>query len=229
MESEFQTIYQRVSDGEITKEERKERISELEELLQKKEGFLVLYDQYTDVKENSDNRYLLNTNAWDALLSNDRLDYLLVIFVMLLASECFGMEITSEMDVLLRISKKGEKNLGLYKLILVTFVSGFSFILEFLIRILFYHSKYGFTHGDYPLQSLSDFQYFSGDVTLMEAGFGIFMWKLLGVVMWSVILCALMIWLRTYALAMIVAFSGITIAYVAMPKDVFFYATISRR
>lgn len=223
MESEFQTIYQRVSDGQLTREESKERLTELEENLQKKEGFLVLYDQYTDVKTNAANRYLLNTNAWDALLSDDSLDFLLVIFIMLIAGVCFGMEITSEMDVMLRITKKGEKNLGFYKLMLVTIVSSFSFILEFLIRILFYHLKYGFTHGDYPLQSLSEFHDFSGEVSLIEAGIGICMWKLLGVVMWSAILCALMLWLRKYALVMITAFSGITMAYAGMPKEYFRY------
>lgn len=219
MESEFQTLYQKVSAGKLTKEESKERLSELETSLQKKEGFLVLYDQYTDAKANRENRYLLNTNAWDALLSNDSLDFFLVIFVMLVASVCFGTEITSEMDVMLRICQKGEKKLGFYKLSLVMLISGFSFILEYAIKVVFYHLKYGFTHGDYPLQSLSDFHDYSGEVSLMGASFGIVMWKLMGVVMWSSIVCALMLWLRKYALVMIAAFSGFVLAYLGIAKE----------
>lgn len=219
MESEFQTIYQKVSDGKLTKEESKERLSALEEKLQKKKGFLELYDQYTDAKANSSNRYLLNTNAWDALLSNDSLDFLLIIFVILISSVCFGTEITSEMDIMLRISKNGEKKLGFYKLRLVIMICSFNFVLGYLIKVWFYHLKYGFTHGDYPLQSLNDFHDFVGDVSLVGASFGIFMWKLLGVIMWSAIVCALMLWLRKYALVMVAAFSGLTLAYVGIAKE----------
>lgn len=223
MESEIQTIYEKVSDGNLTNEESKLRISELEETLQKKEGFLVLYDQYTDAKTNRSNRYLLNTNAWDALLSDGSLDFFVIIFIMLIASVCFGSEIVSEMDVILRISLKGEKWLGLYKLRLVMVVSSLSFILEYAIKIWFYHIKYGFSHGDYPLQSLSGFQSYLGEVSLLEASFGIFMWKLLGVVMWSVIVCALMLWIRKYAIVMITAFSGLIMAYVGISKEYFKY------
>lgn len=223
MESELQTIYEKVSDGKLTKGESKLRISELEKTLQKKEGFLVLYDQYTDAKTNRSNRYLLNTNAWDALLSDGSLDFFVIIFVMLIASVCFGSEIASEMDVMLRISLKGEKRLGLYKLRLVMVVSSLNFILEYAIKIWFYHIKYGFSHGDYPLQSLSGFQSYLGEVSLLEASFGVFMWKLLGVVMWSVIVCALMLWLRKYAIVMITAFSGLIMAYVGISKEYFKY------
>lgn len=223
MESEFQTIYEKVSSGKLTKEESKLRISDLEEKLQKKEGFLALYDQYTDAKINCSNRYLLNTNAWDALLSNDSLDFLLIIFVMLIGSVCFGSEITSEMDVMLRISMRGEKRIGLYKLMLVTLVSSLSFTLKYMVKIVFYHIKYGFSHGNYPLQSLFDFHSYLGEVSLLEASFGIFMWKLLGVVMWSVMVCSLMLWLRKYAIVMITAFSGLTMAYVGISKEYFKY------
>lgn len=219
MESELQTIYEKVSDGKLTKEESKLKISELEEGLQRKEGFLALYDQYTDAKINRSNRYLLNTNAWDALLSDGSLDFFVIIFVMLIASVCFGSEIASEMDVMLRVSLKGEKRLGLYKLRLVMVVSSLNFSLEYAIKIWFYHIKYGFSHGDYPLQSLSGFQSYLGEVSLLEASFGIFMWKLLGIVMWSVIVCALMLWLRKYAIVLITAFSGLLMAYVGISKE----------
>lgn len=223
MEREFQTIYEKVSDGRLTKEESKLRIAELEKVLQKKEGFLVLYNQYTEAKTKRSNRYLLNTNAWDALLMDGSLDFLLVIFIMLIASVSFGSEITSEMDVMLRISVKGEKRLGIYKLKLVVLVSCLSFILEYAVKILFYHFKYGFSHGDYPLQSLSDFQSYSGEVTLLEASVGIFMWKLLGVVMWCMIVCALMLWLRKYVVVMITAFAGLIVMYVGISKEYFKY------
>lgn len=219
MESEFQTIYQKVSEGKLTKEESKSRISELKEELERKEGFLVLYDQYTEAKLARNNRYLLNTNAWDSLLSGESLDFLLIIFIMIIGCVSFGMEITSEMDVMLRISLNGEKKIGIYKLSIVVLISSLSFVLQQSIRILYYHIRYGFSHGEYPLQSLCKFQTYDGEISLLQASIGIFAWKLLGVILWSVLVCACMLWLRQYTVVMISAFSGIIMSYVGISKE----------
>ncbi|MCM1237454.1 MAG: hypothetical protein NC489_45895, partial [Ruminococcus flavefaciens] len=108
-ESEIQTIYRKYSNGEFPEDEYRRKLSELEELMEKKQGFTVLFDQYSHARENTKNRYLLNTNAWDALLSNDTLNIPLVLVVMLVALLVFGVEYSSEMDILLRMSKKGER------------------------------------------------------------------------------------------------------------------------
>ncbi|MBD5090036.1 MAG: DUF5050 domain-containing protein [Clostridiales bacterium] len=216
MESEFQTIYQKVSDGNITMDAYRKRIKELKQCLERKNGFLVLYDQYTEAKENKTNRYLLNTNAWDALLSDESLDIPLVIFIIIIACVCFGVEIYSEMDIMLRISQKGERKLGLFKLLIVIMLSVISVIFEYFIRIAFLQVKYGFTHGEYPLQSLTYFKEYVGNVSLFEASIGIFLWKVLGCIMWSVIISALMIWFRKYALTVIVSLAGIILSYVGI-------------
>ncbi|MBD5544819.1 MAG: DUF5050 domain-containing protein [Lachnospiraceae bacterium] len=216
MESEFQTIYQKVSDGEITIAECRERIEELNSCLEKKKGFLVLYEQYADAKENKTNRYLLNTNAWDALLSNESLDIPLVIFIMIIACVCFGVEIYSEMDILLRMSQRGERKSGFFKLLVVIMFSVISMILEYAVRIGFLQVKYGFTHGEYPLQSLTFFREYTGNVSLIEASLGIFLWKILGCIMWGIITSALLLLFRKYALAMIVSIAGIILPYVGI-------------
>lgn len=219
MESEFQTIYRKVSNGQLTREESGKRIEELEAHLRMKKGFLALYDQYMEAKEDGDSRYLLDTAPWEAMLSADRLELPLILFVLLLACVCFGMEITSEMDVMLRISVNGEKRVGAYKLVLVTAMSVLGFLAEYGIRAAVYQWKYGFDHGDYPLQSLAVFHSYSGTVSIMEACVGIFLWKLLGVLLWSVIACALMVWLRNYMVTMMGAFSGLILAYIGIPKE----------
>ncbi len=216
MESEFQTIYQKVSRGEITIDECRERIEELNLCLERKKGFLVLYEQYAEAKENTTNRYLLNTNAWDALLSNESLDFPLVIFIMIIACVGFGVEIYSEMDILLRSSQKGERKLGLFKLLVVVMLSVISVVLEHLIRIVFLQVKYGFTHGEYPLQSLKFFKEYTGDISLFEAGLGIFLWKVLGCIMWGVIISALMLLFRKYALTMIASIAGLILTYIGI-------------
>lgn len=224
MESEFQTIYQKVSSGEITIEECRERIEELNLCLEKKKGFLVLYEQYAEARENAANRYLLNTNAWDALLSDENLDYPLIIFIMIIACISFGVEIYSEMDILLRSSQRGERKLGLFKMFVVIMLTVISVVLEHLIRIVFLQVKYGFTHGEYPLQSLKFFKEYTGDVSLFEAGLGIFFWKVLGCIMWGIIISALILLFRKYSLTMIASFAGLILTYIGIsPAHIKYY------
>lgn len=216
MESEFQTIYQKVSCGEITIDECRERIEELNLCLERKKGFLVLFEQYAEAKENITNRYLLNTNAWDALLSKESLDVPLVIFTMIIACVCFGVEIYSEMDILLRSSQRGERKLGLFKLFVVIMLSVISVVLEHLIRIAFLQVKYGFTHGEYPLQSLNFFKEYTGAVSLFEAGLGIFFWKVLGCTMWCIIISAFMVLFRKYSFTMVASIAGLILTYIGI-------------
>lgn len=218
-ESEYQTIYEKVSDGKMTVAECEDRLSELNIILGRKAGFEALYEQYTLAKENRSNRYLLNTNAWEELLTKEQLDYVLILFSCILACVCFGSEITSEMDVMLRIVKNGEKRVARNKLILVISGSTGFFVLKYLLKLVFLQNKYGFTHGEYPVQSIAYFQEYENTVSLQEVAAGCFLWKLLGCVLWAVLVSAAIVWLRKYALAMLVTLSGMVLSYVGIAVE----------
>lgn len=218
-ESEYQTIYEKVSDGEMTVSECENRLSELNVILGRKEGFEALYEQYTLAKENRANRYLLNTNAWEGLLTKDHFDYVLILFSCILACVCFGSEITSEMDVMLRIAKNGEKRVARNKLILVVGCSTVFFVLEHLIKLVFLQSKYVFTHGEYPVQSISYFQEYAKTASLQQVAAGCFLWKLLGCVLWTVIVSVAIVWLRKYAIAMVATLSAMVLSYVGITLE----------
>ena len=44
-------------------------------------GYDVLYKQYLYARENQENRYLLDTNAWEALISDESLDIGLLLAI----------------------------------------------------------------------------------------------------------------------------------------------------
>lgn len=218
-ESEYETIYKKVSDGKMTVAACEKRLSKLNVILGRNAGFEALYEQYKHAKEQRSNRYLLNTNAWEGLLTEEHLDYALLLFSCILACVCFGSEINSEMDVMLRIAKNGKKRIAREKLALVVFGSVIFFILEYLLELIFLQNKYGFTHGGYPVQSISYFQEYDKTASLIDVAVGCFLWKLFGCVLWTVLVSAAIIWLRKYTLAMIVSLSGMVLSYVGITAE----------
>ncbi|MFD1904795.1 hypothetical protein ACFSQ7_13205 [Paenibacillus rhizoplanae] len=55
-------------------------------------GYELIYDQYTYIREHPADRYFLYRNGWDGLLSNDTLDLLWVLLVVLLVAPVYCYE-----------------------------------------------------------------------------------------------------------------------------------------
>lgn len=218
-ESEIQTIYKEFSEGGIPEEKYREKLFSLEKEMQEKQGFMALYDQYSYAREDTERRYLLNTNAWNALLSDDSLNIPLILAIMILALLIFGTEYTCEMDILLKISVNGERNIARKKITMMLLISGSLSILDYLERILYFHFRYGFTHGKYPLQSLSYFSEYTKDCTLSEAMLLTLVWKLLGALLWGTIVSIMIVLTKKYSLTMLFGVSGVMLIHYGIPNS----------
>lgn len=218
-ESLLQTIYQKYSSGEWTEEEYRSRLGELERLMATKEGYDVLYSQYLYARENPKNRYLLDTNAWEALISKESLDMGLLFVIMISAAACFGRENVSEMDTIIRMSVNGGRKTAAGKILLVILLSSSLCILDFCIQAAFFHWGYGFGHGDYPVQSLEFGSAYEGDMSLTGAAESICLFRMAGGVLWGLIAGAAVVVLKNYALSMSAALSLILLPYYALPRQ----------
>ena len=218
-ESLLQTIYQRYSRGELTQEAYRAELEELEQLQASKKGYDVLYRQYLYARENPENRYLLDTYAWDSLISKDSLDLKLLIIIMIFALLCFGRENVSEMDTIIRMSVNGVKKTAREKILLVIFLSLSVCILDVLIRIAYFQWGYGFHHGDYPVQSLSFYSGYEGSISLTGAAFRIFLFRMAGCMLWGLTVSAATVVLRKYATSMFVTLALILLPYYGFPKQ----------
>lgn len=218
-ESLLQTIYQRYSLGELTEEAYRSQLEELEQLQASKKGYDVLYEQYLYAREKPENRYLLDTYAWDSLISKDSLDLRLLIIIMIFALLCFGRENVSEMDIIIRMSINGERKTAKEKILLVILLSLSVCILDFFIQIVYFHWGYGFNHGDYPVQSLVFYSGYDGSISLMEAAFRICLFRMVGCVLWGLTVSAAIVVLRKYATSMLVTLALILLPYYGFPKQ----------
>lgn len=218
-ESRLQTIYQDYSDGKLNNFEYRTLLADLDQELKRESGFQALYDQYLYVRENFANRYLLDTNAWDALLSEDSLNILLSITIMVLSLLLFGTEINNEMDILIRVSEYGEKRAAKEKLIVISSLSVGLCLLDFLMRLIFYQYKYGFTHGDYPLQSLDYFAEYTGNCSLFRATCSILLLRMFGCWFWALFVSAVIIQLKKYSLALVSSLSPLLLLYYGLPDS----------
>ncbi|MFD2880043.1 hypothetical protein ACFTAO_35320 [Paenibacillus rhizoplanae] len=143
-------------DGVIEEAEFLAGTLPLERVLQNERGYELIYDQYTYIREHPADRYFLYRNGWDGLLSNDTLDLLWVLLVVLLVAPVYCYEYENKMDMLLLTVRKGTFQQSVCKicmaLLSVALLSLLMSYMEFVFQL-----KYGLEHGNYPLQSLSYF------------------------------------------------------------------------
>lgn len=163
-----QTTYEKYYDGQISEAELKKKVSPLMEKLKRRAGFDVVYQQYLFVRENPGNRYFLYTNGWDALLSHDSPDYLLILVLFLLLAPVYCEEGKCQMDILTATMKKGGTYLSRHKIIISGLITLFLCVSSIAVEILFCSIRYGLPHGAFPLQSLPLFGTSTKAVSLLQ-------------------------------------------------------------
>lgn len=200
-------------DGKITEQEYLFVADPLEKLLQNEKGFQVIYEQYTYIREHPANRYFLYTNGWDGLLSNDNLDFLWLLLLLLLVVPVFCYEFESRMDALLLTVRKGTKHHTICKIGLALLTVAVLCLLTAGLRYGFYQFKYGLENGNYPLQSLSYFGTSTKNSTLFEAFLWITAGKLFGSLCFAMLILFVAVSLKKYAVTLFACTAVILLPY----------------
>ncbi|MBS4189759.1 DUF5050 domain-containing protein [Bacillus sp. FJAT-49705] len=210
---ELEKAYNDYYDGKISEDELLTLSSPLEEIVKNESGFKVIFDQYTYIRENPDNRYFLSTNGWDGLLSTDSLDLLFLLLLLVLVTPVFCSEFANEMDSLHLTVKKGTRVHAISKVVLVIMTVIVLGLFTSLLRYGFFEIKYGLEHGDYPIQSLSYF----GTSTKSSTLFSTFIWlsaiKIFGNLSLSMLIMLVSVWTKRYALTLFSSTAVILLPY----------------
>ncbi|KHL91339.1 hypothetical protein QW71_35170 [Paenibacillus sp. IHB B 3415] len=208
-----QKITEDYYDGVIEEAEFLAVAAPLERLLQNEKGFELIYDQYTYIREHPEDRYFLYRNGWDGLLSNETLDLLWVLLVLLIVAPVFCYEYESKMDRLLLTVRKGTFHQSACKICLALLSVAVLSLLTSCMDLVFYQLKYGLVYGDYPLQSLSYFAESDKKCTIFEA----FLWVTSGKVFGSLYLALLILFvsvcMKRYAFTLFACTGIILIPY----------------
>lgn len=207
--------------GEISESEYNKGIEENNKILENKNGFEVIYQQYLYICENDTNRYFLQTNGWAGLLGGGTLNFLLFIGILLLVTPVFCSEYSCQMDALILTSKEGRKS-SIYKMLIIGVGVLFMCMSISLIEYGFYSIKYGLPNGDYPIQSLAYFANSSKSVSLFEGYIYITMLRCFGGIFLAVLLMFMSVVVKKYALTLLVGAVSVLIPYVGLQKTIIY-------
>lgn len=204
--------------GQITNEVFQEEYTKQEEILKHKDGFEVLYDQYLYICENKENRYFLQTNGWNGLLSRNGFSFPLFLILLVISIPVFCSEYNCQMDVIIRTTKNGQKNF-LYKILLAIFFAAFCSIAESTLNFLFFAIKYGLPNGDYPIQSIPYFGYYSQTLSLNEGYWFISALRCFGCIVITLLILLFSVLLKKYALTMFVVAASTVLPYIGLTTN----------
>ncbi len=180
-------LRKRYNNGEVSENEYRQKSRELEKLINNKELFLNFYSQFVYAREKPEERYLLYSDGWNALLSRERLDWAFVLLIVVFAASIYGREYDAEMRSLLISTKKGDKPLIRAKSVSIFMTVILLSLLSSALEYVFFQVKYGLPHGDFPLQSLSYFQDSSARLSLNQTFLAISAYRLYGLVLLAAI------------------------------------------
>lgn len=147
--------------------------------------FLRVYDQYLYAREKPDERYLLDGNGWTALLTEERMDWLMIFVMLAFLLPLFSVEFDCGMFPLLLTFPGGGDRLTRVKLSLSVWIAVGLTLISILVETFLIHFKFGLLNGNYPLQSLRYFQASPLHVSFWAALGIVSGYRLIGAVLFS--------------------------------------------
>lgn len=224
--------YMQKYQGKLTKKHISEIENEYEKLIhevntdlikgQKKNAFQVIYHQYLYAKEQKDG-YIFDTRGWQSILTHDKIDYLLLLGIVVVSTIFFSNEFDSEMHILILTSKKGRYATTGMKMFLCCATSlTLAAIFQF-IQYIYLNVMVGLPYAMAPLQSLEKFEGTQWNCSLEQALLYVFLLKIMGSLFVAVVSILIIVSLKKKVLSLISAVSLFFIADIVCGNTEFAY------
>lgn len=214
-DASLQNLNNNYYDGIIDRQEYEDQLKLLQKKLVNEKGFDVIFKQYEYARENPENRYILYTNGWGGLLSQEKLDWLFYILLFLLITPIFCEEIGSNMDIMILTQKNGGRYTANFKILISVFIAVLLSVFNSCIEYIFFLNKYGLKNGTFPLQSLSYFMNCEKEISLYGAFLGISCLKIFGAVCLTIITLFLSVSIKRYSFILLINTSIIMLPFYA--------------
>lgn len=211
--------WQEYYDGTLSYEALQAKVEPYEALLNRKNGFDVLYNQYLYICEGKENRAFLETNGWEGLLDTGMLDFPLLIALILLIVPVFCSEYICKMDMLALTTQNGQKSYLRYKLLVVGIAVAALCISEAALRYGFYALRYGLPHSNYGIQSLQAFGESTKNLTLLQAFLLVSGSRLFGGVYFAAFTLAVSAWCRQYGLTVLISTASVLVPWIGLSEQ----------
>lgn len=208
-----QKLYADFYEGNMTREDLETQAAPYEALLNNRRGFDLIFEQYMYVRENPENRYFTRTNGWNALLDDERPDFLLVFVLLLLAAPFFIQETASGMDRLLLTGVHGGISTARGKINLMLGTTVLLCLFTSMVRYGICRIRYGLPNGSFPMQSLSCFSSSEKTLTLFMAFILMTALRTLGYLLLSMAVMVVSAHTKKYALTLLLCSAGVLLPY----------------
>lgn len=155
----YEQALEAFSNGGITREELEGLTIRLEPYIDGKDAFQEFYAQYLAVRKDPENRRLIDTRGWDALLDGrKRPDMLMAFCVLLLSALVFAIESGNGMYPLLTATRYGKRRVACHKLITAALYAVLTVTLFQLADLAYTARLLPLAHAGSPVQSLSGYR-----------------------------------------------------------------------
>lgn len=158
--------------GEISSDdEYLNRYRKIEAILNKEPVFNEIKSKYEYVAEAPSNRFFVSNDGLPPLLSNDKLDYVLAVLILILTVLFFTNESTSGMLEIMRTTANGGKKSAVCKFFVILVLTVMLTIIFTMLKLLIFSLSYGLENITYPIQSLSYFGSSKFDISIIGTFF----------------------------------------------------------
>lgn len=175
-----------------------------------------LNEQYTYVQKNPKQHYFMDVSGWASLLGTEKLDFILVLLLLVVAGTGFAYEYESGMMDTLRTCRYGRWRLALIKAGCITGICVALFLVFESMDLTDVLIRYGPLHGSYPIQSAKMYESMTYSLDFFTVYFITRLFRLLGVIL----LIASTMFLAVFSRRSVTALFG-GLALVAIPYFLF--------
>lgn len=170
-------------NGKLNREQYEEAAKKCYQRIKNNAVFNLLYNQYYYAKEDPTQRYIMDPRGWNTLLCKNKIDFILILCLIIIFTPVFCSEYESDMDLLMLSSSRGRYKAGIAKLFI-----GFTLaalLCALFCAIEFYCIDYmvGLDNGDFPLQSLEFFKGSEYHISIYNAFLLVILTRILGCIL----------------------------------------------
>lgn len=170
--------------GKINEYEMNERLGSLEKASTVPDSvWSYLNEQYTYVQESPKQHYFMDVSGWASLLGTEKLDFILVLLLLVVAGTGFAYEYESGMMDTLRTCCYGRWRLALIKTGCITGICVVMFLVFESVDLADALIRYGPLHGSYPIQSAKMYESVTHSLDFFTVYFITRLFRLLGVIL----------------------------------------------
>lgn len=198
-------LEEKYENGTITRESYLEEMTRIAQIKQEQDVIKLFNKKYKYVAEDSSNRYIINENGWNELLTADNADYILILLIFLLTVPIFCNEYETKMDSILLSGKNGRLRLVTIKIIMLCVTAGILSLCYSLMEYIYYKAVCELDYGNAPIQSLSFFAESSYSFTLFHLWLLVTVIRAIGAIFLCLLIMAVSIWVKKSLLSIIMS------------------------